>query len=377
LSPALLGRSLMPMRIADRYIARQILFGTIFGVSLLTVVLVLSQVFKEIRPYLVEQGAPLSLLGQFILYVLPFSLLFTLPWGFLASVLLTFGKLSNHHELISLRMAGMSLYRVALPALILGLGFSGIAYWLNGSVAPRASAALRALPYEAVTRDPKVFLNPGIVQAQFPGQKVFVENREGDTLHGFHLYQLSDDTRDATPVSYVHADTVALEVELEKKQFRLTLKDAFIETSKDDGTVELASATQAEPWLIDFSASRKKKVRPNALTNAEISDLLKEPGVKPDLAKDLVVEINKRRSLSLACLAFALIGIPLGVTARRKETSTGLVLSLIVAAAYFSGMLFTHPLENSALPVLVTVLWLPNLGCLFLGLWLFHRASFR
>ena len=85
----------------------------------------------------------------------------------------------------------------------------------------------------------------------------------------------------------------------------------------------------------------------------------------------------KARSLSLACLAFALIGVPLGVTARRKETSTGLVVSLMVAAAYFSGMLFTKPLDDSPLPVIMTVLWLPNVCCLFLGMWLFHRASFR
>lgn len=371
------GLGCVAMRIADRYIGRQILFGTISGVGLLTVVLVLSQVFKEIRPYLVEQGAPLPLLGLFILYVLPFALLFTLPWGFLAAVLLSFGKLSSHNELISLRMAGQSLYRLAFPALLLGLVFSGISYWLNGAVAPKAKAALKALPYEAAKRDPKVFLNPGVVQAQFPGQKVYVEERKGDTLHGFHLYQLSDSSRDATPVSYVHADTVALRVEFEKKQFHLTLSGFFVETSKKDGTVELAAAAEAEPWFIDFSATSKKKMRPDTLTNIEISEALDDPETPSKTAKRLIVELNTRRSLSLACLAFALIGIPLGVTARRKETSTGLVLSLVVAAAYFSGMLFTKQLEDSPLPVIVSVLWLPNVCCLLLGFWLFHRASFR
>lgn len=366
------------MRIADRYIGRQILFGTVFGVGLLTVVLVLSQIFKEIRPYLVEQGAPLSLLGQFVLLILPFSLMFTLPWGFLASVLLSFGRLSSHNELVSLRMAGQSLFRVALPALCVGLFFSGLTYWLNGTVAPRAQAALRALPYEAAKRDPKVFLNPGVVQAQFPDQKVYVEKREGDTLHGFHIYQLSDEDRDATPISYVHADTVQLEVLLEEEQFRLTLGDAFIETGKEDGSVELASATQAEPWFIDFSRSGKNKFRPDSLTNREMSVLLNSPGSLPEEdSKELVVELNKRRSLSFACLSFALIGIPLGITARRKETSTGLILSLVVAAAYFSGMLFTNQIDDAPAGVIVTVLWLPNLVCLLLGIWLFHRASFR
>ena len=102
------------MRIADRYIGWQVLYGTIFGVSLLTVVLVLGQLFRKIRPLLVEQAAPLELMGQFILLIIPFTLMFTLPWGFLASTLLSFGRLSSNNELLGLRMAGMSLMRVSL-----------------------------------------------------------------------------------------------------------------------------------------------------------------------------------------------------------------------------------------------------------------------
>ncbi|NNM31083.1 MAG: LptF/LptG family permease, partial [Akkermansiaceae bacterium] len=119
---------LAAMRLADRYIGWQVLFGTLFGVTLLTLVLVLGQLFKEIRPLLVEQRAPLGLLVRFVIYVLPFSLMFTLPWGFLAATLLSFGRLSSHNELIGLRMAGLSLPRVAAPVLVVGLGFSGVCY---------------------------------------------------------------------------------------------------------------------------------------------------------------------------------------------------------------------------------------------------------
>ena len=73
-------RVLELMRIADRYIGWQVLYATLFGVTLLTLVLVLGQLFKEIRPLLVEQKAPLWLIGKFILMTLPFSLMFTIPW---------------------------------------------------------------------------------------------------------------------------------------------------------------------------------------------------------------------------------------------------------------------------------------------------------
>lgn len=365
------------MRIADRYIARQIVFGTVFGVSLLTVLLVLSQIFKKIRPYLVEQGAPLSLIGEFVLLVLPFSLVFTLPWGFLASVLLSFGRLSSHHELVSLRMSGLSLYRIAMPALIVGLLFSGLSYYMTGTIAPRAKSALRDLPFRAAEADPSVLLNPGVAQAQFPGQRVFIESRDGLSLRGLHLYQLSDDSRDATPVAYVYADQVDLNVDREKKLFSLTLTDAYIENQNEDGSVDPVTAAEAKPWFLDYSSRRKKKFRASDLTNAGIAAALRDGSLPPKDHKELIVEINSRRSISLACFAFALIGVPLGISARRKETSTGLVLSLVVAGAYFSGMLFIDPLEESPLPVIIAILWVPNVICLALGAWLFRRASHR
>ena len=54
------------MRIADRYIGWQVLYGTLFAVTLLTVVLIFGQVFKQIRPLLVDQAAPLWLIGKFV-----------------------------------------------------------------------------------------------------------------------------------------------------------------------------------------------------------------------------------------------------------------------------------------------------------------------
>lgn len=365
------------MRIADRYIGWQIFFGTIFAVCLLTVILVMSQVVKEVRPYLVEQGAPLSLLAKFVLYVIPLSLMFTLPWGFLASVLLGFGRLSSNHELISLRMAGLSLTRVAAPVLILGALFSGLSYYIVGTVAPNSAAAASTLPYEAVSRDPKVFLNPGVVQAKFPGQKVYIEEREGEKLRGFHLYQLSDSTRNASPTSYVHAGEVDLRVDMEDKLFVLTLNHTHIETIKDDGTVELAMAGEAEPWYIDWSNTKKRRAKVDELTNTGIAEQLQIEDNDAEFKKKLSVELHRRRSLSLACLAFALIGIPLGINGQRKETSWGFLASFLVALVYFGGMLFIDPFKNSSQGLMVGLIWLPNIVCLLLGIWLFRRASLR
>ena len=58
------------MRLSDRYIARQVLVGTLYAIVVLSLVLVMGNLFKQVRPLLVEQQAPPGLVFRFILKVL-------------------------------------------------------------------------------------------------------------------------------------------------------------------------------------------------------------------------------------------------------------------------------------------------------------------
>jgi lipopolysaccharide export LptBFGC system permease protein LptF len=366
------------MRLVDRYISRQIIVGTVYAVVVLSVVLVMGNLFKQARPLLVEQNAPPELVMRFVVNVLPFSLMFTIPWGFLSAVLLVFGRMSGGHEVTAFRVAGRSLARLALPVFLIGGMLSALCLWINVNVVPLAKASLTDLVYEQVKRDPRSLLDPGIVQSKFKNQKVFVEQRDGDALRGFHLYQVSDgeDGKLARAEAYVHANSVSLIVDEDRKQLRLKLIDAFIETKEEDGTSELAFAKEAEPWLFDFTADRARKVRSSAMTNQEIRKHIEEnPEMDYQKKVNMRAEITKRYSFSMACLSFAFVAVPLGMKSRRKDSSSGLMLSLLIGTLYFLFTVLADQFETDWEASLV--LWAPNVLCILLGLWLFRRARFR
>ena len=363
------------LRLMDRYIGKQIISATIFGVAVLSVMLVMGNLFQKLRPLLVEEQASPLLVGQFILSVLPFSLIYTIPWGFLVAVLLVFGRLSAENELVSMRMAGVGLLRVSMPVFVIGAMLSGLCLWLNIAMAPKAKDTIKFVLYEAVKENPNALLDPGVVQTRFQGQKVFVESRNGDTLNGMHLYQLDEENETGFPTASVYAREAKLKIIQKNKQLRLHLTDAYMEARNPDGTRELAFIGEQEPLLFDFSVERKKRRKANTMTNTEIREkLASKEELEPKKRYNLSNEIHRRYAFSCACLALAMVAVPLGINARRKETSTGLAISIVLGLGYFLFFMIASNFQKKAGNTAIILFWLPNVVCLILGIVLFFRA---
>ena len=88
-------------------------------------------------------------------------------------------------------------------------------------------------------------------------------------------------------------------------------------------------------------------------------------------------EMSKRFSFSLASFCFALIGVPLAITAHRKETSVGFLLSLMVALTYFLFIIIANSRRENPHWHPELLMWVPNVLCLGFGGWLFLRMSRR
>lgn len=349
--------------------------GTVFAIVLLSVLLVLGNLFQRIRPLLVELGAPLSLLGEFALNVLPVSLIFTVPWAFLSAVLLVFGRLSSDNELTAFRVAGMSLYRLAVPVFAIGLALSAGCLWLNLQVAPKAKKRVESIVTSAIIKDPRTLLNPVADQNRLKDIKVFVERDEGDELVNFHLFKPRAEGESGDV--YVHAERVEPIVDEEKQQFRLRLTNATIDATRDDGEPMTLFAGQLEPLVFDYSEDLRKMPKASSMSNAEIARFIASPPeMPPQVLEPILDQVRavamRRYASSFACLALAFVAVPLGIKARRRDSASGLILSLAIGASYFVASEF---LGDSGLGP--NAVWIPNLVCLVLGIILFRRARFR
>ena len=69
------------MKLIDRFVGRELIVNVLFAIAVLSLVLVVGNIFRKLLPLLVNHDVPLQFLLTFIAYVLPFSLDLHHPHG--------------------------------------------------------------------------------------------------------------------------------------------------------------------------------------------------------------------------------------------------------------------------------------------------------
>jgi lipopolysaccharide export system permease protein len=366
------------MKLIDRFISRELLVNVLFAVAVLSLVLVVGNIFRKLLPLLVNHDVPAEYLITFIAYVLPFSLIFTIPWGLLTAILLVFGRLSADNELIALRSNGVSITRICVPLVFVALAATGICLWLNVQVAPAAQERLRSTIFDLATRNPMALFGSDQVIDQFPGRKIYVGKKEGNRLENITVFELDDL---GMPMRVTFAKAGRLEADLPNKRILMHLYHARYQQRDEADPFDLRKVrdgiNMAEGTLPigldELYEKEKKRPSRSALSIEQLLDQLKSGNQRERSASR--TEINKRFSFPFSCLAFALIGVPLGVTAHRRETSIGFLMSLVVAISYFLFIILADTVRGNPRLYPEYLIWFPNVLFIGLGLWLFRRLA--
>jgi len=366
------------MKLIDRFVSRELLVNLFFAIVVLSLVLVVGNIFRKLLPLLVNHDVPVEYLLSFIAYVLPFSLIFTIPWGLLTAILLVFGRLSADNELIAMRSNGVSISRVCIPLAAVALVCTAICLWLNVQVAPAAQEKLRSTIFDLATRDPMALFGSDQVIDEFPGRKIYVGKKEGNKIENVIVFEMG---ANAMPMKVTYARTGMLEADLPNRRILMHLYQARYQARDEKDPLDLRKIRDGISMvegtlpisLEELYEKEKKRPSRSALSIEQLLDQLKSENKRERSASR--TEINKRFSFPFACLAFALIGVPLGVTAHRRETSIGFAMGLIVAITYFLFVIIGDTLRGNPKVHPELLVWFPNVLFLVLGAFLFRRLA--
>lgn len=378
------------MKIIDRYVSRHLGLTTVVAVSVLSVVLVMGNVFKQIFDLLINKNAPYEFLLTFVSYIIPFSMIFTMPWGFLTAVLLVFGRMSAEHELTALKSSGISIPRVSVSVFVLAAICGAISLWINLELAPAAQARFKLALYELAMHRPLSMFDGDRVVDSFPGIKIYIGANDGKELQNLIVYELGSDSE---PQKVIFARRGRVIPDAANRRLLLNLFDARYEQRDAVAPQSYSRIRQGItmqqttiPISLEELYDRNQKRRPlSSLTVYELRNVLKtgapsDPSSNPLSERELSetrTELSKRFSLPLAALALGMIAVPLAVTTQRKETTAGFLMGLLLAFTYFFLTLVTGSFKGRPELHPELLVWIPNVLFLLFGGFLFRRMALR
>ncbi|MBN1628443.1 MAG: LptF/LptG family permease, partial [Thermoleophilia bacterium] len=112
-----------------------------------------------------------------------------------------------------------------------------------------------------------------------------------------------------------------------------------------------------------------EKVKMKHLTTAQLTDRLRRGKESEGWVRSARIAIQSRRSLALSCLAFALLGVPLGLIARKGNKLVGFGLAVVVMfVLYYPLLVAGKNLSEEAIVQPWVGLWIPNVVVGVIGL---------
>ncbi len=133
-----------------------------FVAALVTLLfLLLMQFLIAYLPDLVGRGLPIVAVAELVAYSLAYMVTLAVPMAWLIALLAAFGRLAESRGYLVAKSAGVSLVRMAWPALVVGLLLTtGMAYF-NNEMLPEANHRMNGLWRDIRVSRPGFALTPG------------------------------------------------------------------------------------------------------------------------------------------------------------------------------------------------------------------------
>ncbi|NOU36178.1 MAG: YjgP/YjgQ family permease [Kiritimatiellaceae bacterium] len=374
------------MRTLNRYIVLDYLVIFLGALGLITFVMTAGALIKAVD--LMARGISPALIVKFFLLNIPYILSFSMPISTLFAALLLFGRLSMDSEISAMKSCGISLWRLTSPLILLSILLSFVCIYINCEVSPAAKYANRELLRTAGVEEPINLLEEGRFIRDFPGLMIYVGRKNGTVVKDVVAYELDKQGSIKRSVRAKNGDIAA---DNTNRLLTVKLYDVRIEVpdAKDPHDVSKTTYVNAQYYPIKLDFEKVLKGKPTVkkrgqMRMGELIDRIRN--VERDFpmisAADrliektkLIVEANQRVSIAIGCFSFMLIGIPLGVKSHRKETSIGMVLSLVIVFAYYLFIVVAKALAEYPALHPNLILWIPLIAAQLSGIWLIKRSS--
>lgn len=366
------------MKILTRYTLKEFFPPFLLALICFTSILLLDEIFRLTKLF-VSKGVSPFYLVKLLIYVLPATLVVTIPMATLVGILLSLGRFSTDNEITAMKAHGIGFHQILLPLLAISSLLSIFDFFFMDYALPRGNLAYVSLKHDISRRHSAFVLEEGVVMKEleregklwlyestdpdtgrlqnvkvwdsiWPGQPRFVNAREATvgfkegqawlTLYDGVTYEPISGSADGFRVTAFAEDQIALDFTetLERTQFE----------SKSTRNMPLAKLKNRIRELQDRWFQNQSQTQMDRLLYAQ-------------------VEYHKKFSIPFACFVFGLIGVPLGLIVKRSGKMVGFGIGLGLVLVYYLLLQVGQDTGRSGFLPPGFAVWLPNLVIGLLG----------
>ena len=396
------------MKILTRYILKEMIGPTLLGFSFYTSIILMQKLF-DMAGLIIRRSLTAGDVGNLLLLSMPHIVVLTVPMSILFGILIAIGRLSSDSEIIAMRALGISTRTIYRPVFLFTVLMFLLNFWLINDVLPRGNTKLQALQADLLTSSVAKEIKPRVFYDEYADLMIYVNDLDPVTgrWKGVFLADSRGDENEpqnATPQQQIDAanassdsetvgalsnrggqrvvtaDTGTIAVHQPTKEVWMTLKNAQThvwDPRRPDRYGVNSNKTQR--ILLPFDRELPVGNLARSLRQMNLRQLVEEAErqrrgdiLTYNLAR---VEIHKKFAIPFACLAFGILGLPLGITNRRGGKSSGFSLSIAIILFYYVAINNGEQLAASGKLPPWLGMWGANILLLVLGFWLLGRAN--
>lgn len=361
----------------DRFVTRAFLTPFLICFGAFVSIWIISDLANRGAGYARSEMAVTDIAWLYLLQ-LPAVIVIILPITLVLASLYTLGRMSRSNELVSMLMAGRSVYTVLRPIFAIAAFATFVSLVCNYEWAPTASgtaeSAAQAMSKGTQTRYAaydQVFVNRPENRIWFVGMFPHDYHRR-NRLRGIFVAQFDDDnilTKTIQSNSVFWQDHNGLWVFFQSQVTEFNEEGEPASVTTDDKHLEWD--WPETPWLLMSTG-----IRPEFLGLPQIGAYLRAyQGLPPERLAPFYTHWHHRLALPFACLTAVLVAAPLGIIYSRRGLAGSVTAAILLFfASLFITNLFLALGQSQALHPFAAA-WLPLLLFAGIGLWLLRQRN--
>ncbi|MGH9763232.1 MAG: LptF/LptG family permease, partial [Blastocatellia bacterium] len=336
------------------------------GFSTLFLIITLFQLLDSITRNNIEA----SVVTNYLLFLIPYIVNYMAPMAALVAVMVTFGLLEKTSQVIVLKASGISIYRLAGPAIIASLFLSGLVFLNQDYV----------LPFTNRRQDNLYHM---IRSGQRPAQTFYQTDHKwifgGDSrIYNYSHFNPIDDSFARLTVLSLAKDPFAI-------NDRIFAKRAHWDNATQTWVLENGWERRFQGDHHELQTFRERRItvpegpeyfkreakESSMMTLEELRQQIKTLARSGFDVLDLKIDLYSKIALPAACIVMMFVGLPFAFSVGKKGALYGVTIGIAIGLAY-TGMqgLFQQMGRYEVLPPLLAA-WGPNIMFAAGGIYLF------